>query len=785
MKRASTVTALLAMGLLVASSFASAQDKPAASTAGGEVTLGLLGRSDVGSSKFTEYREVPKGLSIPYMNLFATNSMVDFNLDASKVRQSDQRYSGWANTAWFGLAFDYNQIPHNMGNDAQVIWSETGQGVWSMSSTLRQGLASAADSTASAGRTYPFYLGLLTPTFNAANHVDISSLRQRGTFDFDLGKKLPFDLSFTYMRELKTGFRGQGGGDIVGSISPVVDVPETLNETVQDYGVRAAYNFKGTALAGNVHGTFNRNLYTNDAATMAVDNPFRPVDVAYTTSTSNPGGGAGTIVFTNPPDNAANMGLFGFLFKFKKQTRVAGDVALASWTQNAAFSPYTSNSTILTGTGLPANQVSSLQEPSLNGKINTTTLNFSFSSRPVEGLGVRMRYRSYDLTNKTTKWVITGDTSGSPDRSWGAADPATTDEPYGHATANMYDTTNHRFDVGGNYDYKSLTFDAAYRYTSLSRTYREATSGKEDGFVLSAVYHANDLLGLRVFYDYAHRTAEGEPLAAFQTVDPGRETVYGFQSDEAERTTKRTGFNVELSPGMGLDLTFAYFRRNVDYPNRPNRIPLSSGVPVAGAAPIPDTPSGLLSANYDTFTAEVEYAPNARIELGAYYTYEKDATTNQWSTTTGTALNNKLNYAGTDKTNTFGVNATFQLVPDKWSFYFMARSQKVDGLMDVTALETGSFYTPGRTTLIPAGQGGAADILDWDDTTLTTIVAQLDYNIAKAWKMAFGYAYEKYDFKDAYTSGTTMLPQSVLIFMKPNYGPYNANVVYSKLTYRF
>ena len=43
-------------------------------------------------------------------------------------------------------------------------------------------------------------------------------------------------------------------------------------------------------------------------------------------------------------------------------------------------------------------------------------------------------------------------------------------------------------------------------------------------------------------------------------------------------------------------------------------------------------------------------------------------TTNQWSTTTGVNLNNKLNYAGTDKTDTFGLNASFQLKPEVWKF---------------------------------------------------------------------------------------------------------------------
>jgi hypothetical protein len=48
-----------------------------------------------------------------------------------------------------------------------------------------------------------------------------------------------------------------------------------------------------------------------------------------------------------------------------------------------------------------------------------------------------------------------------------------------------------------------------------------------------------------------------------------------------------------------------------------------------------------------------------------------------------------------------------------------------------------------------------------------------------------GYAYEKYDFADAYTSGTSLMPQAVLIFLKANSGAYNASVVYARLNYRF
>ena len=85
------------------------------------------------------------------------------------------------------------------------------------------------------------------------------------------------------------------------------------------------------------------------------------------------------------------------------------------------------------------------------------------------------------------------------------------------------------------------------------------------------------------------------------------------------------------------------------------------------------------------------------MELSGYYTYEKDASTNQWVTLASgaTNVNNKLNYAGLDTTNTFGVNFSYHIVPDKWTFTLRARQQKIDGFMDVTALILGLSTIPG------------------------------------------------------------------------------------------
>ncbi|MGE5199164.1 MAG: MtrB/PioB family outer membrane beta-barrel protein [Rhodospirillaceae bacterium] len=771
MKRTHLLIVVLACGFLAASTPLLAQTAGAVTPENwfnGKATLLLLGRDNVDSSKFQEYMLVPKGVSMPVFTLQGRHDGNDFALFGQNISKQDQRYFGWAEMKWLGVAFDYNSIIHNMGFNGRTLFTETASGVWSMSATTRKALSDASFATG-VTRNYPFYADLLAPTLATANYVDLTSLRQRGNVEFDLSKQLPFDLQVTYLREVKTGARGESSGDVLGSISPVVAAPETMNEVTEDFGLRWAYNFK----TGNVYARFNRNTYDDRLNGLYIDNPFLPADTLYTSS-SVPGG-PGTARFSTSPDNEASRGMFGFLYKMKKQTRFSADLAFNSWTQNEAFLPYTNNSTTLTTAGAPTNTTASLQQSSFNGKINTSMYNFAFSSRPVDGLGIRVRYRVYDLTNKTNRYVITGDASGSPDRTFSAVTPTTSD-PYGHATANVYDNSSKRFDLQATYDFSAFALEGYYRNGQLKRTSREADSGTENTYGVAAVYRTGGMVDFKAIYDSYKRTADGE-------------TIYGFQEDEAEKTVKRTGLEVELSPVDNVGLSFTYYRNNREYPDRPDRVAVASGVPVPGQGPYPGTPSGLLQAKYDTYTLDFEYVPNDRAELGAWYTYEKYITENQWSSTNsasaGYGINNLLNYKGTDRGDSFGVNAAFTFVPEKWKLAFMFTRQKVDGLMDITARETGSFYTPGRTTLIPPGQGGAADIVDYDDTEWTTANLNLAYTYNAKTTFSVGYAYDKYNYSDAFNANNSLFPQAVLFYLQENNGNYTANIVYAKLTYRF
>jgi hypothetical protein len=758
MKRATFFIALLACGLLATSIPAVAQTVPPTETAppvpsywsnwfNGDTTLLVLGHDDPSSSKFQEYREVREGVTMPTFTLEGSQNGKNFAVFGQNVSQTDQRYFGKASVAWFGVKFDYNQIPHNMGNNGWSILTNTAPGEWSMSTTQRKALQTAIENQPTAGRDWPFYSALYQPTIDAASRIDLSDLRKRGTIQFDLGKGRPVDLALTYMREVKTGTRGPGGGYVRGFVDNIVQVPEGLDEVIQDVGFKVAVS----RAWGNLYGGFAHNWYTDRLGTTVIENPVVAFDQIYVATPAPATGGGANARFINPPSNLANTGSFGALFKFKRQTRIGADMIVSRWTQNAQLYPYTINTTVLTPSGVRADSLSALQYQHLDGKIDATTMNFSFSSRPTKGLGVRMRYRSYERDNKTPAIQRVGYVS--VDRAWTTATYTTF--PLGYPTADPFGSSTGRFDVSGSYDFNALTLDAGYHYSTIERTYREATKGSESGVSLAAIVHTRDWLLLRAMLDTGNRKATEFDQATI-----------GLQADESRRDSTRVGMQLELTPRDQVTFMLAYLRRNDEFPGRPNRVP--------GVA---NTANGLLKASYDTYTAEVDLTPNPRINLSVYYTWEKNLSTTQ---TGATLASNILTFNGSDKTNTFGLNGNVVLVPDRWTCIVDARRQKLDALMDITGDPNGSF------ALARASLGGIKDINDYGDTQLTTASARLEYHPARALTFAMGYAYEKYVYLDAFSWGLLVYPQANTgFYLKADDRSYKANVAFANMTYRF
>ena len=108
--------------------------------------------------------------------------------------------------------------------------------------------------------------------------------------------------------------------------------------------------------------------------------------------------------------------------------------------------------------------------------------NVAFSSRPVRGLGIRLRYRIYDLheqdepcgssratcpARRTGSWAVV-------DADRGRAVRPRDGQPYGNKTK--------RFDAQVSYDFRDLTLEGFCGNAQLERTSREAETGEENAY---------------------------------------------------------------------------------------------------------------------------------------------------------------------------------------------------------------------------------------------------------------------------------------------------------------
>jgi hypothetical protein len=96
----------------------------------GEVQLGLIQKDvDTISSKFTEYRDVPNGIVVPFFSIRGHRGDLRYSAAGRNVQQGDQQFAFGLDHRKWSLDADYNQIPHRFGNDGRTLLEETRPGV--------------------------------------------------------------------------------------------------------------------------------------------------------------------------------------------------------------------------------------------------------------------------------------------------------------------------------------------------------------------------------------------------------------------------------------------------------------------------------------------------------------------------------------------------------------------------------------------------------------------------------------------------------------------------------
>ncbi len=773
---------ILLLSVLLASGLVVFAEEPANDFNLGEISLGVSqDHASPFSSKFLEYRQVPNGLFSPVLRFQGQKNGLRYDFVGLNVRQLDEAYRGKLQNDTFKLEADFNRIPHNFGFDGKTLLQETSEGVWQMSNTLQQSFQNSIAAAPRATVTFPSLNTLVSPSLAAANSVDLTLDRQRGNLSFTLTPTKDVDIKVAYFRERRTGDRAASGTSF--GFGNVVELPETLHYLTQDFGADLQYSGAwGVARAG-----FHYNWFRNKVTSFAFDNPFRGTDATDASAYTAPGAGsiAGPTLglMALPPDNGASTGTAGVTFKLPKRTRLTADAALGQWTQDRTpFIPYTTNSAISPASN-PASpfavtDTSSLPAQRLDGKIDTRSFNLVLSSRPVDRLSFTARYRYWDLDNKTARVTFPGYVRF--DSVWEAIPRITV--PYGYK--------NQRLDATAGYDFGPVTLEGGYRYTKMDRTFRETEGTTENAVNVAANLRAQDWLVLRASYEHGKRNYNnleiglsedasqvnaGLPVNILSvpgaSTDPTLRAVYAsfacgsapcnLRFDQAARASDRINTTATLTPGGGkvsFVLGYLYTKDNYD-----------------------QSRYGLTAASYDTFSADVDYTPNERWNVFAFYAYEKNKNAQRGRQSGATLSTNPLDDWTSDvrdKVNAFGAGATVTLVPEKWTFNLLGRYQKVDGNNAISAPQGGA-PAASRVTL-----GGVQGISAFDDTELWTINGELRYQFAKQWAAALGGWYDRYVVND---SSSTDLPNYVpgSFFLAANDGSYKAKVGYVRLTYRW
>jgi MtrB/PioB family decaheme-associated outer membrane protein len=591
---------------------------------------------------------------------------------------------------------------------------------------------------------------LFTPSIQDGSTVDVQVLRERTDIVVDLAPNQPYSAKVNYRREQRHG----SGGLSSNYISYQIETPSVTEYLTQDVG------FDGSIVRpwGNVHAGLHYNWFNDQVPSLVFDNPFRATDALSTTvgtgAAATGVGGPAEGRMINPPSNSAYLTALGTTLKMAHHTRITADVNLGRLAQNDQFFPYMTNTAVVTP--VLAAQTSSLPVQSLNGKMNTTSVVLAITSRPIDVLHLALRYRRYDLDNQTPRITFPG--YASWDRTWNVG--ARINVPYGY--------TNSRLDASADFDIgKLVTLEGAYRRTTIDRTFREVEQTVENSVNAALIMHVADMANLRAMYEKGSRGYSGLDLsrsedASFVVPPTGLSANAlardgSLRFDLANRDTDRAGIIFDISPGNMTSFAFTYLH-NMDTYN--------------------DTFYGLQNSSYDTYTGEVTLTPNEQWNVTAYYTHEKNGSSQVNNGTNNFPAVDNFTVGLNDSVDTAGAGATFKLVPNKATLNLSGRYQNLVG--------TAAFATQPNSSyqLARASVGGVQNIPNADNAKLARFDASVDYAVSPKVMLTFGTWYEDYQFSDVDSVGLQNIYPGAF-FLALNDGSYTATVGYVRLTYRW
>ena len=705
---------------------------------------------DSDSAKWEEYRDMSSGFVIPKLRLLGDgpgDRTLDFN--AENLRRDDARYTlSYGIPGSYELTVDYNKIPHHFGNDGHMLWTETSPGRFQIADPIRSAIQNAIVAQYAlnpAGVTYAFLNRLISPYLATAQRIDLGLQRDRFLARLDLGRMGPFAWDLEYDHEKRTGNRAYGGSF---GFSNATELPEPIDYDTTGAEIAGEWNTKTSGLAFG----YRFSKFENNVSTMIFDNPFRATSAtdpsAYTAPGAGSIGGSALGLADLAASNRADL-----LF-VRGRTRfgtwfATGSASYDAMKQDDPLIPYTLNSSIVginaNGTTFDPTNPANLPARSADRKTDATSFNGDLGTRFGQNVDLTVRYRYYDLDNKSSRLEFPGYVRF--DAVWEAIGRVTV--PY------SYTRQNSSVELGWDLAHATrLAF--SFARDSWDRKLREIGNSDENLWKATFDSRPASWFSLRSSYSYGDRSIGHYDVAAAEASFVEAEVPTNLPDlrkfDEAARKQHLYNVQAQLFPSEA----WTFF----------------AGV-TGNRQKFGESLFGLQKDDMTDYNAELSYAPGDDLNIflfGSRQNHTVDQAARQSGATPSTNPLDGWTADLTDATDTWGAGLTAKLAT-RWTLDLSANWSRTDGKANL-------FSPPGGSPDVAVGFD------NYDDTKLFTLLGRLDYKISPTIKTGLFGRWEDYKIDSFVLQGLqNYLPGSLLL--NSNYGDYRGSLVGWDMTFTF
>lgn len=706
----------------------------------------------LGSSKFTEYRDLRAGL---FANMFSLTMIKSdatevLSLWGTNIGQRDQNLNvQLAMPGKLKLNLQWDEIPHNYTNSARTVFSGAGSGVLLMPSIVRNRartiLATDLNPTVTGVQFDTAAIsGLIT---GSARGVDVVSQRNKGIATLAYSPFDELDIKFQYSNEMRSGTKPYGG---TFSFNPV-ELLEPTQFRTQEALTSIEYAMKDLTVQLN----YSASIFKNNVDVLEWDNPFREIDAVGSSSRGR--------IDLYPDNMAQNFG-FSAAANLPLSTRLMATGSFGTRTQDDKFIPFTINTaldTLATFPKMPATR--------LNGKVGTTMMNVSLVNRFFSEVWINARFRLFDYKNETPSLIFPGYVS--TDNS--VSTVARGNVPIGYKRTNvMVDATLRMV--------KDVSLKVGFEREDWERKHRDAEKTNENIYKASLDYTPQTWLLVRTSFSLGtkktpHYDAEEVAHIAFPNGEPATalaQLPLLRKFDMAARDRSRASALIQLTPLDILSITGSFGLTDDKFK---------------------ESLYGMLSNKSNNFSVDLTVNPTYDLAFFASYTKEdfkyamqsrqrvplsgtvpaNDSTKNDWLSEMK------------DGVNTYGVGLRWSIIPDQVDFSIDFSLSDGKGTTATKAL-----YNPGT---LPDPRFIVTTAQNYPDTRsiLRQLRASLGYHLTDHFTPRLEYRFEGYS--ESYFNQDAMEPYmlpvdpatSGAVFLGARQPGYSAHIIYLILSYTF